>query len=605
MGNFEQIIVGAGASALTFLHFTGPKANTVVFGGAQMWDRMQQATHGPAPVAKNSNMPSESSVAHIGQPPSLSHAPQNMGAPVENLERLTLDRYNRDLASLKGKMQEQGVEFKNETVGNIKRTPDGYQVTTSGGTHTAKTVVLASGPGGSRKTPVISNAIQALGDQMNTNGYPFIVSAEEYLFAHYTGNVPKRVVVNGGSATSAWAVKHALFLGAKEIAWVTRSNFEGANPGGWNAEILLAAAEHKMMKVADVKSIEKVDKELKITLSFSADSARFTPLPLHASFGRTATDDTRQVEIIGKDQTVVLIADQYIYALGYDFGPTWALVDQQIKADMRPMNDVQNRFSGDGSAVVALHDGKGFWLVGAGLYNAILSATDAKTGFGALKGQDIARKFQLIPMSFCRGAQPNEGIPSQIASIGAAADTPSRNMVFDFNWNTANRRDIRWFFFYTYHPRFKATDFTRLEAVADKIIERRTKQLLPWKKEIFNVVAVECLQDEFKQAFKPPYPDKQFDCNNWGIDDFSSLLVQRYYPSLQEIDADKLAAAVMAVQWPSERVANPGNTPELSQRTVSRRGVRSKWEAPVFNGKVIEQAARLNLQGIVQEPVLR
>jgi hypothetical protein len=33
--------------------------------------------------------------------------------------------------------------------------------------------------------------------------------------------------------------------------------------------------------------------------------------------------------------------------------------------------------------------------------------------------------------------------------------------------------------------------------------------------------------------------------------------------------------------------------------------VRSKWEAPVFNGKVIEQAARLNLQGIVQEPVLR
>jgi hypothetical protein len=578
MSDYDQIIVGAGASALTYLSFSEQKGTTAVFGGKQMWENMQAATHAVG----------ASSVAHIGQPASLSHAPHKVGAPSQNMERLTMDQYNKDLQQVKSNLVEKrksALTFANEKVSNIKRPGLKYEVTTNLDTHTAREVILASGPGGSRRTKGIEDAERTIGDRMNERGYKYIVGAEEYLFGNYGLVGPKRVVVNGGSATAAWAVKHALFMGANQIAWVTRSNFEGANPGGWNAEILLEAVETGMMRVGDVKAIELRDKELHITLAYSEDSKRFGALPLHDSFGRSRKEDDRDVRIVAKDQPVEIVADQFIYALGYDFGATWALVDAGIKNDIHPMQDARRRFSSDGTAVIALHDGQGFWLVGAGLYNGILAATAKDSGFPQMTGQDLGKKFQLIPLSFCRGAQPNEGIPSQIASIGAVTDAPSRNMVHDFNWNTANRRDIRWFLYYTY-SRFHGEHFKDLEEVADKIIERRTKQLLPWKKEVFNVVAVECLRAKFGTLpqIPPPYPGNVFDPNNWGIDDLTALLVQRYYDrGLQESEADKIAAAVMNRQWPSERVLNPGATSALQNRTVTRRGTRANWSKTQFN----------------------
>jgi hypothetical protein len=444
----------------------------------------------------------------------------------------------------------------------------------------AEQVIIASGPGPAQ-TPqeATRKELQIEGEkfiQENPRPYKEIVSGDEYLS---TGpdNVNKRVLVHGSSPTSAWAVAHAIYLKAQAIVWLARNSFDEANPAGRNSAVILYASEGGLMTVGSVKKIVVKQENLKedkprLEIQFKGiEGAKAPGVPLHPSFD---TQQPRAINVLPPDYQGTISFHQYVYCFGFNpmgSGGPAAILDPSIQENLQPVYDAGKRFGSkpDDTVIAYATADKDLWVVGASVFREM-----AQEG---LRG--CQKKYKRIPDMLCMAGTPPEGVAAVKADIKAVTDMP-----FDltaFNWNLADRHEFSAFL----HKRYgiKLTTQAQLSAldnaakISDKIIDRRKKTTFGWKKEVLNVVVVECVQEVLGKLLDVPFVDRKFQWNEAGVDDMASFLCERFYPKLDAATSDKIALAIV----------------------TERRKKNERWDRSRFNKEVKEKAnnAGVNLVG--------
>ena len=140
------------------------------------------------------------------------------------------------------------------TVTSIKKNGSGVAVQLDGGIiiHTDR-VVFATGLGPERdlastgamivNSPTGARVVQ----DENTTAIKSFIKAKDYYDE-------KRILVYGGSATSAWVSENAVIKGTRQLTWLSASGFEGADPNGNNSEIMEATED--VRKIGRILSVE-------------------------------------------------------------------------------------------------------------------------------------------------------------------------------------------------------------------------------------------------------------------------------------------------------------------------------------------------------------
>lgn len=424
MAEWDQIVIGRGTSALTFLHAAlqgTQKAKfvhnrTLVIGkaGEQLWSKVGSFNKG-----HEMGQPE-----HLLRPSGLPPVPRMQGAHDEFLK--TGD-YNRMLVKLLNKtVRERRAQelppMYGLAVQAIAIHADGgkYRVLTDDGDeNSAKQVIIAGGTGPSQDLSSLKIVID--GDA--TRGE--IAASGEYLDSvDYMTKAQKRglrVLVYGGSASSSWAVAHAFAMEAEELMWGCRRGLDAiadeGNPVGRNTAIIEMAKANDLIEKCEITKITvlggKTAFERRLRVHFKEGAAPRVGSPIDF--------------------------DQIVYAVGADpiqaLGPG-GLLKGDLQTRMMPVWDNNYRFSERGRSVTALKDKSGdLWVVGAAVYRGLGVAEVSKRIGG--KENFYAEVGQIL----CEAGRPPEGIAIIDATINAVTGY-RQNDKTNFNWNKANRRDI-------------------------------------------------------------------------------------------------------------------------------------------------------------------
>lgn len=459
MKKFDQIIVGAGASAFTFLHsalhgtqtkFVHNKTLVIGKGTTQLWARIEKQT------------PDH----EMGQPAALLRPSGLPSRPEETKDFLKTYQFNRMLGDLKEKISQDRkqnpkldpLEYDDAYVQEITRAAQGYIVTTSSGEkYFAEQVILACGPG--KGTPLE----QLPKDPVSVDGP--IDSAKksgEYIDSvdYMTTEQPrgKRVLIYGGAPTSSWAVVQALAMEAKQVVWACRRGLKGieedANPIGRNTKTIERAKELNMIAAAEIQKITMTgDKEFEGRLQVMFKS-------------------------LGDEKNVQITFDQVVYAVGPNprdpLGPGGILTDD-IRKSIEPVWDRNYRFTSwsDGrpapnpKVITALRDSRGdLWVVGAAVARGLgLNAIQRHFSKEKNRYADIGEILAL-------GGRPPEGIAILDGAINAV--TGFQINPATFNWNKANRRDIFQILSRTYVTKSGVgIPYTVREKMVDDVVKAR------------------------------------------------------------------------------------------------------------------------------------
>jgi hypothetical protein len=318
---WDQIVIGAGSSALNFLFAASQSTNKqfasqkiLVIGEDDLWRgahrgaappgefkidalsgalvlppssgaEKKDAPRGPEAKAEVKGDPPSSRAAarlaqvlghlpkaevkgdprgfEMGQPEHLLYPLHMSHKPEGNVNFLVTSRYNQALSELKGMMQDSGVIFlrdKVKPITGVSRGGNGFIVSTvSSGTYTARQVIIASGAGPNQELGKMDVTVHNQDLLKKPRGYPEIVSGEEYVKWH-PNKEGSRVLVYGGEPTAAWAAAHAIYSRPSLLVWMARSGFDGANPAGRNSAVVLEASERNSMWIGTVSRIEVLDK---------------------------------------------------------------------------------------------------------------------------------------------------------------------------------------------------------------------------------------------------------------------------------------------------------------------------------------------------------
>ena len=420
MPDWDQIVIGRGTSALTFLNaaFHGTQTKfvhrrTLIIGkgAAQLWKKIEGNT------PKHQMGQPE----HLLRPSGLQPDPGLQGGHGQFIE--TKD-YNKLLGQLETKINTERnkagtpLVWSEENVTGIFANANDYRVVTDLGTaHTAKQVIVASGAGKGKTMAAIGVKVEGPAkDEVGTSGE--YLDAVDYMIKMWPKG--KKVLVYGSSASSSWAVAHAFANSASQVMWGCRSGINGitkdGNPVGRNSEIIKRAVEGKMIQQCEIDTITALGGLGAMQGRLRVQFKNNTPEPIDF--------------------------DQVVYAVGADpveeLGPG-GILKGDLPGRMIPVWDHNYRFalSEDQKAITALKDSAGnLWVVGAAVFRGL--------GIKALEGELAsggANRYAKIGEVLCGGGRPPEGIAIVDTSINAVTGFRQTD-VNNFNWNKANRRDI-------------------------------------------------------------------------------------------------------------------------------------------------------------------
>jgi hypothetical protein len=490
--HYSQIIVGAGTSALTYLYCTmqsgqGLQAisgRTLVIGDTELWarNRPDHLMGQPQELLYPINAPRRADASLSALPQTLSPHLERQNPGTANYLKAgdyvhQLDRdqpgqragLKQDIARI-GEDTGRPVDFQQGKV---------YKVTRPGGTFLVKArvgpdgtdttfrgdrVIIASGPGPAR-TP--SSARIAISEEdlqflrQNPRSYPEIINGDDFYYQDHdfaTGRgttFRPGICIYGSSATSSWDVANALAHEAAWLCWVARSGFADANPVGRNSHLLLYAAEQDYLRLGTVRSIA-VDRDagpmeprLIVTFGASEEAPKTASLDPSIDSPRLGVADRTGPKPItgirGLADGETLVFHQFVYALGADPaepGGPGAILDAGLKRELEPMVDSSRRIRGD-DTVLALRNRDGRLLVvGAAVFRGL--------GLGGDLARRIAQGYTTIPNFFCKAARPPEGIVALKAGIKALTGYYEPYARDQFNWKTADAREMDRFFLDVY-----------------------------------------------------------------------------------------------------------------------------------------------------------
>ncbi|MBV9878847.1 MAG: hypothetical protein JO180_00040 [Gemmatirosa sp.] len=481
-GHYDQIVIGAGASGLSFLYAAdhGARARefspqrTLVLGGRDLWGRGGVSSGGDS----------------LGQSPDILHTIDRQAAPASNLgtrtgdprpgaparQFQTIGAFNTQKDALKQRVLDERhaagktLEFQDLTVTAVRREGATIRVAVAGDSFTATQVVIASGPGGAR-VPDVANPSNIAGATHLRAGQ--IVDANSYLWEAQPAR--QTVCVEGGSATASWCVQRAIERNARAVLWVSRSGFLAANPAGRNSETIQQAIRHGWMRVGRVERIAVSSlvplgsahllgqfaasvPATRLTLTLAATTAEWTRAlggvvstdgksapQLEAlahnlvSRGPTAANTPGALQIVAGSPTFEV--DQYVYAAGQDPGVDLGagrFIEQDLAKELAPRFDA-SRF-GHEQTVVAFATPRDWpcslWLVGSAVFQSLGNKNIATLA------KELQKSYAEMSDVLCKENSPPEGVPLVNASLNALMDITQPTGDAEFNWKTANLVDL-------------------------------------------------------------------------------------------------------------------------------------------------------------------
>jgi hypothetical protein len=474
MADWEQVIVGAGSSALTFLYAAArgsekgfASKKTLVIGEEDLWQGAQKGASGDQPNAKGFEM---------GQPADLLYPLNQSAAPTGNVSYLQTSKYNQSVDTLKQQVtadaEKRGatLQFLRDRVTHIKRFGQRFSISTAKFTekHTARQVIIASGAGPNQSLATMNVTVEHKDRLENKGGrtYPEVIDGESYVKWH-PNKEGLRVLVYGPAPTAAWAAAHALYSKPSLMMWMARSSFKDANPAGRNSAVILHASEHNCMFVGTVQSIDVTANaqgpRLNVKYGASATKAD-TGIPLRTE-GDSPFKKAGKINVVDDDGE--LLFDQFVYATGADPtgkpGPAQILEDS-LRNELVPYYDKTGRFKSEALVAFATKD-RDLWVVGASVFRAL----------GRVDTKALQEQYQAIPQMFSEAGTPPEGLAVVKALIKSVTnyDEPTDER---FNWNTADRLELAKYLRQRFQGQLDETDRT---FIADEVIKKRSAKRPP------------------------------------------------------------------------------------------------------------------------------
>jgi len=476
MAHWDQIVIGAGSSALNFLFAAGRGENkkfiskkTLVIGEDDLW----RGAHGGA----SGNVSGQRGF-EMGQPEDLLYPLHQSAKPTGNVSYLVTSRYTQTLADLKSKLLSDSsksgakLEFLRDRVKpmSVRRLSGGFVLSTVkfSETQTAPQVIIASGAGPNQTLDTMRIPVghkERLGNKTG-RPYPEMISGEEYVKWH-PNNPGMRIMVYGPAPSAAWAAAHAMFSRPSMLLWMARSGFVEANPAGRNSAIIMHASESDAMWIGTVSAIEVLDvptgPRLRVTMERSQGAPNLR-IPLRTE-GDSPFESLGQIRVLTDQRDVEV--DQFVYATGADargdFGPGNILEDS-LRRELVPYYDKAGRFNSDTALVAFTTPREDLWVVGASVFRALGGIE------GGLSVKQLQERYQTIPEMFCDAGTPPEGLAVVKALIKSVTgfNEPGDTR---FNWNTADKVELVAYL----NSRYPGV-FTPVErgSIADVVIARRS-----------------------------------------------------------------------------------------------------------------------------------
>lgn len=420
----DQLVIGRGASGLSFLFYSRESkaqkfaaAKTIVIGRDDLWAKVSRRDKDH----------------RFGQPQQIVSAPASSQSTVQNPEFQTAKQINDQLRGMERDLSKrEGITFLNGEANAIKRISGGFEVefteytptsTLGGRKCEAKQVIVACGFGPSARPSTTVLPAELTHGKWSKQ----VMGGTEYLYSPVVrpATDPFVVAVQGTSATSSWAVKRAIALGATSILWISRGGFKDANPAGRNTDILEEANKNGWLTIATVKSVKANGPRLKMTLDRAVgkpeDEKKLSTLgeayrkyyeknEESAANQRLNALNLKATEIT--KQTLVDI-DHFVYALGADAslpGGAGYLLGPLVN-ELEAVFDNEKRFGevpADTTVAFRTADEK-LWVVGAAVFRYV----------GLEKLKEKGTNFNNVAKMMCEAGTPPEGIAAVLASMKA------------------------------------------------------------------------------------------------------------------------------------------------------------------------------------------
>lgn len=446
---YQQIVIGAGSSALTFLHsaFHGSesamfsKQSTLVIGQDDLWARTTPSHIVGQPSSLLTTLPGTVRPGMEGpmSPGDSSVTPQpflKAGGIVEHNQALKT-RIEKDRATSGRQLT---LRFLNDTVKEVSRKGRIYEVLTErNGTFQAGQVIVASGIGAQKGLSSIKLTVQNEGKLKDgSRSYPEVTDAVTYY--NSTSPAGLDVLIYGGSATSSWSAADATAMKCN-YTWICRKGIsqisvEG-NPAGRNSPIILEATKAGRILQGEIKTIEIVDPIVvggpRVKVSFETETEVWTkrefpetvilqqpdaeiewtktgPGKWVKSKETASSQPVRQLRTMRASKVKQIpparLFHQLVYAIGSDpmaLGGPGQILSKAIKDKLEVVwdKDYRHRSSGDESVIALWIPDGTFWVVGAAVFGGL--------GVDRLKSLSDSYKRQgdMLP----HAGRPPEGIP--------------------------------------------------------------------------------------------------------------------------------------------------------------------------------------------------
>lgn len=456
MSDWDQIVIGRGTSATTFVHAAlhgtrsqqFAKKRTLVIGktGTQLWNK----------VGKYDGSHRMGQPEHLLRPSGLQPDANFQGGHGEFIStkdyNALLDKlWNKTLTDRETAQLPPLWELQANVTG-VYPVGTSYRVETDvGGNYMTDQVIIASGAGRSQTLAALKVGFEGpVTEELATASGEYLDSID-----YMTNAQPKnlRVVIYGGSASSSWAVAHAFAMDAKTVLWGSRRGLDQiqteGNPVGRNFATIEKAKKLGMIHACEIERIETLDK-------LDPFNGR---LLVHFKAGK------------GPQGVSSVECDQLVYSVGAnpveELGPG-GILKGDLPDRMMLVWDRNYRFSqpSENRAVTALKDSLGeLWVVGAAVFRGLgIDRIRAQLAIGG------ANCYAKVGDVLCGGARPPEGIAIIDATINALTGYRQTDLA-TFNWNKANRRDIFQMLAQLYSIRIP---LSVREKIVDEVVARRT-----------------------------------------------------------------------------------------------------------------------------------
>jgi hypothetical protein len=495
---YDQIIIGAGASAIVFAAATtgdkhadvkfreydlvkdvGKPGETVQFnqqkriavGGQHLWQL-------PKPESK-AGQP-----GHLHQFPGTPAKDYTTPLPTKEISSFRTSAELRDeLEHVKTNVAKLAVEL--GQVRQVKESASGRSVEVHLFNRQepllAKQVIVCSGPGPERlpETDLFEGGVEGLKKLRYTKGDEnsdahLIFTALEFLPPDIKFKPEMNVLVYGGAATAAWVVEKILDIGCRVI-WLARPSSEerkkdnpflDANPAGRNQRVMDLMSESRCIgTMQKIKADRSKQGKQVLRVEFSALKLQHSGYTFSPGFA--------------------WCWDKMVCAIGTDVKQPGSALSITHGITLHPFWDVDRVFADwtnqEHGSILALRNRTGtVWVVGASVAKNFLTTKADKDYFKALGLDadafdiDSPGKYSDLGCTLPPGNRLVEVIGEVTASIEAVTNYMPDDIAERVNYNTANRTQLA--VFLAAHREYGNLHEQSRNLIVRRILEARTQE---------------------------------------------------------------------------------------------------------------------------------